>query len=133
MYTLLLISISSCITRDCKPAKELTESYYHGACSVPLSADTIGDVLFSKDLDADKILFSSPEHNQRISIRELQRKVNFDSCSYMFLFAVFLSREKFNPHIKMWWNLDLEILHISLWMLRKKIINVFLSSYISCL
>ncbi|XP_078325953.1 medium-chain acyl-CoA ligase ACSF2, mitochondrial-like isoform X3 [Crassostrea virginica] len=74
-----MITDSLPMDRDCKPAKELTESYYHGACSVPLSADTIGDVLFSKDLDADKILFSSPEHNQRISIRELQRKAKLFS------------------------------------------------------
>lgn len=63
------------IERDCKPAKDLSKSYCQGACAIPLSAQTIGDVLFSKEMDPDRTLFTSPEYNQRMAIKEIQGKV----------------------------------------------------------
>lgn len=60
--------------RDCKPAKGLSKSYCQGACAIPLSAQTIGNVLFSKEIDPDMTLFTSPEYNQRMTIKELQGK-----------------------------------------------------------
>lgn len=59
---------------DCKPAKDLSKSYCQGACAIPLSAQTIGDVLFSKEMDPDRTLFTSPEYNQRMAIKEIQGK-----------------------------------------------------------
>lgn len=63
------------IERDCKPAKGLSKSYCQGAIAIPLSAQTIGDVLFSKEMDPDRTLFASPEYNQRMAIKEIQGKV----------------------------------------------------------
>lgn len=65
------------IERDCKPAKGLSKSYCQGACAIPLSAQTIGDVLFSKEMDPDRTLFTSPEYNQRMAIKEIQGKVYY--------------------------------------------------------
>lgn len=59
---------------DCKPAKGLSKSYCQGACAIPLSAQTIGDVLFCKEMDPDRTLFTSPEYNQRMAIKEIQGK-----------------------------------------------------------
>lgn len=77
-------AVSFSFERDCKPAKGLSKSYCQGACAIPLSAQTIGDVLFSKEIDPDMTLFTSPEYNQRMTIKELQGKVCVISTPFTF-------------------------------------------------
>lgn len=77
-------AVSFSFERDCKPAKGLSKSYCQGACAIPLSAQTIGDVLFSKEIDPDMTLFTSPEYNQRMTIKELQGKVGVISTPFTF-------------------------------------------------
>lgn len=89
-------AVSFSFERDCKPAKGLSKSYCQGACAIPLSAQTIGDVLFSKEIDPDMTLFTSPEYNQRMTIKELQGKVcvmsspyTFHETNYVYIFSTF--------------------------------------------
>lgn len=77
-------AVSFSFERDCKPAKGLSKSYCQGACAIPLSAQTIGDVLLSKEIDPDMTLFTSPEYNQRMTIKELQGKVGVISTPFTF-------------------------------------------------
>lgn len=77
-------AVSFSFKRDCKPAKGLSKSYCQGACAIPLSAQTIGNVLFSKEIDPDMTLFTSPEYNQRMTIKELQGKVGVISTPFTF-------------------------------------------------
>lgn len=77
-------AVSFSFERDCKPAKGLSKSYCQGACAIPLSAQTIGDVLFSKEIDPDMTLFTSPEYYQRMTIKELQGKVGVISTPFTF-------------------------------------------------
>lgn len=77
-------AVSFSFERDCKPAKGLSKGYCQGACAIPLSAQTIGDVLFSKEIDPDMTLFTSPEYNQRMTIKELQGKVGVISTPFTF-------------------------------------------------
>lgn len=79
-----MTAVSFSFERDCKPAKGLSKSYCQGACAIPLSAQTIGDVLFSKEIDPDMTLFTSPEYNQRMTIKELQGKVGVISTPFTF-------------------------------------------------
>lgn len=77
-------AVSFSFKRDCKPAKGLSKSYCQGACAIPLSAQTIGNVLFSKEIDPDMTLFTSPEYNQRMTIKELRGKVYVISTPFTF-------------------------------------------------
>ncbi|XP_061165047.1 uncharacterized protein LOC133174021 [Saccostrea echinata] len=62
------------VDRDCKPADRLTKSYFHGACGVPLSGETIGEVLLHEEIDPDKVIFAAPELNQKMTVKELRKE-----------------------------------------------------------
>ncbi|XP_061165391.1 medium-chain acyl-CoA ligase ACSF2, mitochondrial-like [Saccostrea echinata] len=70
----VLKNLAFSLVRDCSPAGRLTKSYFHGACRVPLSGETIGEVLLHKEIDPDKVIFAAPEFNQKLTVKELRKE-----------------------------------------------------------